>query len=533
MIDMYTKQQLILSYHRDGKSIRSISRELGIHRSTVTSYVREFEASLQALDVSEKDESSMEVLIEALCKAPTYDSSNRKKRKLSDEIQRCLDEYISANAKKRSSGRSKQCMKKRDMWEDLQNRGYQIGYTTVCNYVRKAEQKLKEVYIRQEMLPGFITEFDWGHIRLTLGGKQTRVLMAVFTLKYSAYRYARLYYREDGISFTDAHVHYFDHIGYVSREVVYDNARVMVARHVGKQKEPTERLMELSLYYGYKHRFTNAYSGHEKGSVERSVEYVRRKSFCMKDEFDNLDQANEHLLNKLHQINGRIPKGRSKNAYALLEEEYESMMKAPAAYQSSEYRSVRVDKYSCVSIDTNQYSVPEQYVGQMLNVRLFAQRIEIYDDHQLIARHTRHYAKYQYFIDINHYLQSLQRKPGALATSTALSQAADSIKDLYKTYYQDKARSFVMLLVRMREKAWSIDQIYQAHQICSQKCGIERISLDKITVLMNMDPQKPKEAVQKEQRVAKTGAMKKQHEQILLASRNQLKAVSSLLNNPI
>lgn len=533
MISMYTKQQLILSYHRDGKSIRAISREMGIHRSTVTSYLRDYEALRNSRKASGAGDTDLDILARELSKAPSYDSSGRSKRKLTDEIKQCLEEYMDNNAKKRSSGRSKQCMKKRDMWEDLQRRGYEIGYTSVCNYVREAEQKLKEVYIRQEMPPGCSTEFDWGYIKLNIGGIRTRVLMAVFTLKHSVYRYARLYYREDGLSFADAHVNYFDHIGYVSQEVVYDNARVMVAKYVGKQKEPTERLLELSLYYSYKHRFTNAYSGHEKGSVERSVEYVRRKSFCLKDEFEDLDQANEHLTRKLCQINSQIPRGRSKSAGELLEAECAYMIAAPASYQSSEHRSVRVDKYSCVSIDTNQYSVPENYVGQMLNVRLFAQRMDFYNDSRFIARHTRRYAKHQYFIDINHYLQSLQRKPGALHSSTALNQASSSIKALYETYYQSKPRSFVELLARMREKNWSIDQIHRAHQICCEKCGSDKLSVDKITILMNMTQgdDKNAKATHDSKPPDRIGSMRGQHEQILSASRNQLKAASALLTN--
>ena len=535
MITMYTKQQMILLYHREGRSIRSISRELGIHRSTVTSYVRKFEELRNFQNSEEGQGTKLDALARELSKPPEYDSSTRTKRKLTESIIRCLDEYISVNAEKRSSGRSKQCMKKRDMWEDLQRRGYQIGYTTVCNYVRVAEQKHKEVYIRQEMPPGRVTEFDWGHINITIGGVRTRVLMAVFTLKHSSYRYAKLYYREDGISFTDAHVSYFDHIGYVSEQVVYDNARVMVTRYVGKQKEPTERLMELSMYYGYRHRFTNAYSGHEKGSVERSVEYVRRKVFCIKDEFDDLDQANEFLFEQLVHINSRIPKGRSKSAVELLEAEYPYMIEAPAAYQSSEHRSVRVDKYSCVSIDTNQYSVPEHYVGQMLSIRLFAQRIEIYNDGQFIANHTRHYAKHQYFIDINHYLQNLQRKPGALSSSTALHQAPGLIKSLFTIYYQDKPRSFVELLARVREKSWSIEEVQKAHQICCQKCGPDKLSLDKITILMNMTQTKDaKTGVTQDSKFSdNTESIKGQHELILLASRNQLKAATALLNNQI
>ncbi len=74
--------------------------------------------------------------------------------------------------------------------------------------------------------------------------------------------------------------------------MVYDNMRVGVARFIGrKEKEPTQALVNLKGHYRYNHRFCNAYRGNEKGHVERSVEYIRRKAFGFKDEFSSINQA--------------------------------------------------------------------------------------------------------------------------------------------------------------------------------------------------------------------------------------------------
>ena len=50
---MYTKQEIILRSHREGKSLRTISRELQINRKTVRKYIQEFEASLQSASSDE------------------------------------------------------------------------------------------------------------------------------------------------------------------------------------------------------------------------------------------------------------------------------------------------------------------------------------------------------------------------------------------------------------------------------------------------------------------------------------------------
>jgi hypothetical protein len=87
--------------------------------------------------------------------------------------------------------------------------------------------------------------------------------------------------------------------------MVYDNSRVTVARFVGRsEKEPNEALLKLSIYYyGFSFRFTNTYQAHEKGHVERSVEYVRRKIFSKKDEFSSLEEAKEYFRLGLKKLN--------------------------------------------------------------------------------------------------------------------------------------------------------------------------------------------------------------------------------------
>jgi transposase-like protein len=61
-----------------------------------------------------------------------------------------------------------------------------------------------------------------------------RIQMAVFSPTWSDYRHGELYAHQKSESFLDAHASFFETIGGVYQEIVYDNARVMVARFVGK-----------------------------------------------------------------------------------------------------------------------------------------------------------------------------------------------------------------------------------------------------------------------------------------------------------
>jgi transposase len=89
----------------------------------------------------------------------------------------------------------------------------------------------------------------------------------VFTSAKGNYRYARLFYNQKTESFLESHASFFEQIKGVYHLMVYDNTRVVVKKFVGpSEKEPTEALIKLSLYYGFNYRFCNVQAGWEKGN---------------------------------------------------------------------------------------------------------------------------------------------------------------------------------------------------------------------------------------------------------------------------
>lgn len=93
-----------------------------------------------------------------------------------------------------------------------------------------------------------------------------------------------LFRSQDTPAFQQSHAEFFHYCKVTFHTMVYDNMKVAVKKFVGlHEKEPTEVLMQLSIYYGFKFRFCNIASGNEKGHVERSAEFIRRKAFCHKD----------------------------------------------------------------------------------------------------------------------------------------------------------------------------------------------------------------------------------------------------------
>ncbi|MFI9755967.1 Mu transposase domain-containing protein [Streptomyces collinus] len=78
-----------------------------------------------------------------------------------------------------------------------------------------------------------------------------------------------------------------------------------------------------------------------------------------------------------------------------------------------------MDRYAQVRVRTNRYSVPVGLIGRTVRVILHASEVVVYDGGKEAARHERLIAKGQARLEVDHYLEALVRKPGAVAGATA------------------------------------------------------------------------------------------------------------------
>lgn len=506
---MYTKQEIILRSYREGKSQRCISRELSISRKTVSKFIKDYEFW--------KVSNSLSNVSVYLSTSDSYNSSNRSKVVLTREVQSRIDDLLTLNEKNRVLGLHKQLLKKSDIFTHLQSQGISIGYTTVCNYIRGKERKRStpEAFIRQSYAPGSSCEFDWGEVKLTIGGSLQRFQLAVFTSSYSNYRYACIYNRQDTLAFMETHVSFFNYTQGAFKEMVYDNMRVAVAKFIGKhEKEPTRALLDLRSHYGFNHRFCNARKGNEKGHVERSVEYIRRKAFGFTHSFDSLEVAQQHLLRIIEQINQTKQQLTGKSANELFEQEKPCLLPVSSDLNCSEMVELRVDKYATVSFRTNRYSVPDHLVGDFVAIKFFSSELEIYHKDSLLGKHPRNYGKHQWVIAIEHYLPTLKRKPGALSASVALISST-YLKQLYQTYFTQSPRDFIELLEYCKTYQVDHERLENTvNRLLRANCSL--INTERIKALLG------------NKTVAESRPVLE--DQTLILAKKQLSQVSSLIN---
>jgi hypothetical protein len=246
-------------------------------------------------------------------------------------------------------------------------------------------------------------------------------------------------------------------------------------------------MLQLSTFYGFSFRFCNIYSGHEKGHVERSVEYIRRRAFARRDIFDTLPLAQQYLEETLNQLNDKKLAGSTSTITELMSGERDLLLVHPGNMECFLLEEARVDKYSTFSLGANHYSVPDYLVGQKVEVKVYANQLKIYYQAEVLGIHTRSYGSGQWIIALDHYLRTLERKPGALHGSAALKQAPAEIRDIYNAAFRENARDFIDLLQYCKLHDIPHVRLWEAYQVLRVKCPSD-ISLDKFKVLLGNNP---------------------------------------------
>lgn len=481
MITIVDRQQIIHMYRTQGYSKRAIGRALDINGKTVAKVIGEYESCLSSLD----PEGSLETL---LTRKPTYDSSSRRRTVITGALQELIDTCLRDNARKRASGLKKQCMVGIDIYEFVLSKGFKVSYSGVCKYIKEVKHKdkptSKEAFIRGYHPPGESCEFDWGEVKLYIRGKQQKFYMAVFTFSHSNGRYAWLFRHQNTLAFMESHRNFFREVAGVPSMMVYDNMRVAIKEFAGAEKKPTEALLRLSNFYQCHYHFCNPRAGWEKGHVEPSVEYVRGKAFSILLRFDSLEEAQNQLTTTCKRINTEEGSCSTVGKKSKLEAELAALRACHNEMGCFELETYKVDKWSTICMKASHYSVPDTLVGKLVDVRIYSEKLVMLYNNQKIAVHERIYHPAGWSVKLEHYLNTLLRKPGAVHASLALQKMPEAIQKLFNRHFRDHPKDFVLLMQYASEQGFSDQDIIAAYQDLKKR-GIAGVSADQIKAIMH------------------------------------------------
>jgi hypothetical protein len=192
-----------------------------------------------------------------------------------------------------------------------------------------------------------------------------------------------------------------------------DNLKSAVLRRiVGQAPVFNPKYFDFANHYGFSIAACNVGAGNEKGRVENGVGYVKKNFLAGLDipDFAAIHPAARHWLANV--ANVRIHGKTRQKPIERFEKERSFLNPLPAnAFDIATVSQVRASSQFRVTLDANRYSVPAEYAGARLTLKTYPDRLCVYSENQLIARHVRSYDRHQDFEDPDHPRQLLiQRK---------------------------------------------------------------------------------------------------------------------------
>jgi transposase len=375
-----------------GKGIKTICRELGLSRKVVRKVLRSGETEFR------------------------YRRTRQPLPKLGG-WQSELDDLLTANETK--PGRERLTLVR--LFETLRDRGYEGGYDTVRRYAR-GWQRMRATtpaaaFVPLSFAPGEAFQFDWSHEVVLINGTTVTVKVAHLRLCHSRMLFVRAYPRETQEMVFDAHDRAFAFFKGTCARGIYDNMKTAVETiFVGRERAYNRRFLQMCSHYLVEPVACTPGSGWEKGQVENQVGLVRERFFTPRLRVKSYEELNAFLLDRCvsHARAHRHPELREQTIWEVFEAERASLVRYAGRFDGFHAVPAAVSRTCLVRFDNNKYSVAARAIGRPVEIRAYADRIELRQDGRVVGEHRRCFGRDQTIFDPWHYVPVLARKPGAL-----------------------------------------------------------------------------------------------------------------------
>lgn len=455
MIDVAFLSVIRRWHMREGMPIREIARRTGLSRNTVRKYL--------ANGVVE----------------PVY-PARQSPTKLAD-FEPTLISWLMREARRHR----KQRRSVKQLHSDLVQLGYCGSYDRVAAFARRWRQQRREAqgnagkqaYVPLSFAPGEAFQFDWSEDYAVVDGVRTKLQVAHFKLCHSRAFFMRAYLTQGQEMLFDAHHHALLAFGGVPERGIYDNMKTAVDKvGRGKDRRVNKRFTAMASHYLFETEFCNPAAGWEKGQVEKGVRDARYRLWHGAPAFASLDDVNAWLKQRCTELWHELPHPQDKlrSLHHYWQAEQEALMATPAAFDGFIELNKRVTSTCLVTFEHNRYSVPASFANRPISLRVYAQRLVMVAEAQVIASHARvftrdHGSGGKTVYDWRHYLSVVQRKPGALRNGAPFNELPDSFKHLQSQLLKrpggDREMVDILALVLLHDEQMVERAIAQALEI--------------------------------------------------------------------
>ena len=290
------------------------------------------------------------------------------------------------------------------IFQRLREEGYGGGMTILRDYVRRIRPPKRPVYLKLHFIAGECAQVDWGSFgSVVVGNTRRRLSFFVMVLAYSRRLFVEFTVSQTMEHFLACHEHAFAELGVPSKLMVDNLKSAVLQRLAGVAPVFNPRYVDFARHHGFEIVACNVGRGNEKGRVESGVGYVK-KNFLRGlelSEFSAIQAAAQVWLDTV--ANVRIHGETQRRPIDLFAEERSHLRRPnPHPYDLGRTSTTIASSQFRITLDTNHYSVPCAYAHRRLTVKAYPDRVCIYFDNQLIARHPRRYSRHEDIEDPDH-----------------------------------------------------------------------------------------------------------------------------------
>ena len=394
---------------REGLSVRALARKYGVHRRLVREALTSAEPAPRKQPVRRSPQlEPLKEVIDGWLRAD-LDAPRKQRHTVTRIHARLVTEHGAAG----------------------------VSYSAVRDYVARRRPEVAEeegrgparVFIPRHHPPGQHAEVDFGEFWVRLAGVMTKCYLFVLRMSYSGKAVHRVFATCGQEAFLEGHVHAFSVLGGVpAGQVRYDNLTAAVWRVLlrGRAREENPRWTAFRSHYRLEafYCLPGIEGAHEKGGVEGEVGYFRRNYLVPVPEVASLEELNARIAGAEQAEDGRRIGSRIRTIGQDFEAEAPLLAPLPdEPFETGLVLTPRVDLRSQIMVRNNRYSVPSRLIGREVRVVLRSSELVVYYRHGEVARHPRLAAKGGERLVLDHYLEALMRKPGAMPGSAPLDQA--------------------------------------------------------------------------------------------------------------
>lgn len=248
--------------------------------------------------------------------------------------------------------------------------------------------------------PGEIMEVDWAgqtaHIIDTDTGEFIDTYIFVAILPYSGYAYVEAFFSQNQENWITAHVNAYRHFGGVTRILTPDNLKTGVTKNSRSETVINRTYQEMAEHYGTAVIPARPRAPKDKPSVEGAIGIISTwiLAALRNWQFLSLHEQNSAILEKLNEFNNKPFQKKDGSRASAFAEEKPFLLPLPARpFELATWKVATPGFNYHISVDSQNYSVPFEYIKQKVDVRLTKSVVEVFFDGNRICSHPRLYGR--------------------------------------------------------------------------------------------------------------------------------------------